>query len=62
MPDLKILKSGVLDGDAAMELEGILPKAEQFTVRRPRWLCAVEGASQSDEQNTRGREELEKVQ
>ena len=62
IPDLKILKSGVLDGDAAMELEGIVPKAEQYTVRRPKWLYAVEGASQADEQNTRGREELEKLQ
>ena len=60
LPDLKILKSGVLDGDEAMELEGIWPKAEQYTIRRPKWLCAVEGASQTDEQHISGREELEK--
>lgn len=62
LPDLKILKSGVLDGNEAMGLEGVRPNAEQFIVRRPKWLWAVEGASQTDEQNTRGREELEKLQ
>jgi hypothetical protein len=62
LPDLKILKSDVLDGDEAIDLESVRPKAEQFTVRRAKWLCAVEGASQTDEQNTHGREELEKLQ
>ena len=62
LPDLKILKTGVLDGDDAMDLEGVRPKAEQYTLRRPKWLCAVDGASQTEEQNTRGREALEESQ
>ena len=59
-PGLKILHSGVLDGEGAMESQGIKPRGEQFIVRRPRWLCAVDGASQTGEQ--RGRKELEKLQ
>ena len=52
MPDLRILKAGVLDGDDAMELEDVVPKAEQFTARRPAWLCAVAGAAQVEYQSS----------
>ncbi|KAK5138437.1 hypothetical protein LTR08_000023 [Meristemomyces frigidus] len=46
MPEIRILKAGVLDGDDALELQALKPLVEQFTKRRAPWLCAVEGAQQ----------------
>ena len=57
MPELKIIKSGVLDGEGVMEREGVKPGVEQNTRRRPGWLCAVEGAVQFEGQQGTGKEE-----
>ena len=59
MPELKIIKSGVLDGEEVMEREGVKPGVEQNTRRRPGWLCAVEGALQFEAQQGMGKEEKE---
>ena len=53
LPGMKILKSGVLDGNDALEQEGVKPLSEQFTVRRASWVCLISGASQSDTQSSR---------
>ena len=51
-PDLRILKAGVLDDDGVFESESMKPKVEQFTTRRPTWLCRVDGALQIDGQQS----------
>ena len=53
MPELRILKAGILDnvdGENVLEREELRPKVEQFTTRRPDWLCAVEGSLQCEGQ------------
>lgn len=49
---MRFLKSGVLDGDDIFEGDDIRPKAEQFTARRPSWLCAIAGIPQSEGQQS----------
>ena len=56
-PDLKILKAGILDGEGVLETDDLTPKVEQFTSRRPRWLCAVDGAVQIE-----GQQELKRAE
>jgi len=46
MPDIIVIKVGILDGDA---FERIAPKAETFTARKPSWLKSVDGAAQFPE-------------
>ena len=48
--DIRILKAGILDGAHVMETDEMRPKAEQFTARRPDWLCPIEGADQFEGQ------------
>jgi hypothetical protein len=43
MPDIIVIKVGILDGDAC---ERIVPKAETFTSRKPFWLKSVDGTAQ----------------
>lgn len=45
-PDFKVLKSGIIDGEDSMNLDALRPKVEQFTVRRPSWLCPIADAVQ----------------
>ncbi|KAK3670737.1 hypothetical protein LTR78_009429 [Recurvomyces mirabilis] len=49
IPELRILKAGILDGDDALDLEVMKPSMEAFTKRRAPWLCAVNGAAQLEE-------------
>jgi hypothetical protein len=46
MPDIIVIKVGILDGDAA---DRLAPKAETFTSRKPKWLKPVEGTAQFEE-------------
>ena len=52
MPQIKIIKSGVIDGDAA--LDNVKPLAEQYTGRRACWLGEIEGATQHEGQQKSG--------
>lgn len=45
-PDFKVLKSGIIDGEDAMNSEALRPKVEQFTARRPSWLYSIAEAVQ----------------
>lgn len=56
-PDLKILKAGILDGNEVMETEGLRPQVEQFTSRRPSWMCPVAGGEQESGQQGFKKEE-----
>lgn len=59
MPDMKVLKTGVLDGEKVLEAEPVVPKGEQFVERRPAWLCPVADAVQTEGQS--GRKEAEVI-
>lgn len=48
--DLKILKSGIIDGNDTMELKEVKPMSEQFTSRRLSWFCPLEGTMQNEGQ------------
>jgi hypothetical protein len=49
-PELKILKAGILDEVEDLEALKLKLVAEQFTARRPAWLCPIEGAVQIEGQ------------
>ena len=49
-PELRIVKAGLLDGDDVLDGEHMKPRVEQFTARRPGWLCAVNGVAQFEGQ------------
>ena len=52
MPDLRILKSGIMDDEGSLNME---PKAEQYTSRRVAWLCAVGGSKQYEGEQVAGK-------
>lgn len=54
---MKIVKSGVMDVEGALDGEGVRPVMEQYVARRPGWVCMVEGAVQVKGQQ--GSEETE---
>ncbi|KAK4565229.1 hypothetical protein LTR86_003846 [Recurvomyces mirabilis] len=47
-PDLRVVKAGLLDEEETFQ--DLTPMVEQFTKRRPQWLCAATGASQFEGQ------------
>jgi hypothetical protein len=51
-PDLRVVKAGLIDDEE--DFQALTPVSEQFTKRRPRWLCPANGAAQFTGQQDAG--------